>query len=945
MRPVRRHTPRDQIDKLHQAIAALEDQQRELGLEFTQQITELRRRLRDLGGVVQPDSGAMAATGGVAAGAGGVAVGGDVAGSVFIGSTVNISSGRYTGPSTKDPGQALAIYRRVLVEGCRHMSLRGLDVDASDPTGSQKRFDLVHVYVDLHTTAQVPITKTAKRRRAERVPSAERETRSLGVLEAVVGHPHLVLLGDPGSGKSTFLTHLALCLATHALEPRQKWLARLTDWPEQEADLVTITVVLRDFARSLLHKAKKAEPRHLWNFIVDCLKAQNLSFVAKPLHDRLERGRVILLLDGLDEIPTQRQRTFVRDAVAAFATRYSQCRIIVTCRTFSYQDPAWQLSDFQSFTLAPFNAEQIDRFIAAWHSELVRLGTIKPGAVDGATRQLQAAVRRPDLWRLASNPLLLTVMALVHTHKGRLPEARALLYEETVDILLWRWEQVKAGGEDEAPLLRQLLAQADRTDVDLKRALWRLAFEAHREGGTADAEAVADIGELRLYKTLVEQHPDKSCDWAHQLVEVIKLRAGLLLERVPEVYTFPHRTFQEYLAGAHLSIQPDFAQQGSRLAAEGAFWHQVVLLAVGRLVYLNGETAKPLALVAELCPAAVVDTAVAWSQAWLAGEALLEMGLNRVDESALGRELVARVRDRLVALVRGGHLKPVERAAAGNTLARLGDPRFRMDAWHLPDEPMLGFVEIPAGPFQMGSDRGRDPDAFDEERPQHEVHLRCYFIARYPVTVAQFREFVEDRGPQPGDETSLQGLPTHPVVGVTWHRALEYCAWLTVRLREWPGTPEPLATLLRKKGWRVLLPSEAEWEKAACGADRRIYPWGMEPDPNRANYYGTGISATSAVGCFPAGASPYGVEELSGNVWEWTRSLLGDDLRKPAYGYPYKPNDSRENLEAPDQIRRVLRGGAFLSYLRNVRCACRDGAHPSNRDWVIGFRVVVLPCS
>jgi predicted NACHT family NTPase len=105
--------------------------------------------------------------------------------------------------------------------------------------------------------------------------------------------------------------------------------------------------------------------------------------------------------------------------VAAFATRYC-CRVLVTCRTFSYQDPAWQLSDFQSFTLAPFSAEQIDRFIAAWHGELVRLGTIKSGAIEGQAG-VTAAVRRPDLWRLASNPLLLTVMALVHTHKGRLP--------------------------------------------------------------------------------------------------------------------------------------------------------------------------------------------------------------------------------------------------------------------------------------------------------------------------------------------------------------------------------------------------------------------------------------------------------------------------------------------------------------------------------------------
>jgi formylglycine-generating enzyme required for sulfatase activity len=115
------------------------------------------------------------------------------------------------------------------------------------------------------------------------------------------------------------------------------------------------------------------------------------------------------------------------------------------------------------------------------------------------------------------------------------------------------------------------------------------------------------------------------------------------------------------------------------------------------------------------------------------------MGLNRVDESGLGRELVARVRDRLVALVRGGHLRPVERAAAGNTLARLGDPRFRADTWHLPDEPLLGFVEIPAGPFLMGSDEERDSWVFGKASPQHKVTLPTYYIARYPVTVVQFQ--------------------------------------------------------------------------------------------------------------------------------------------------------------------------------------------------------------
>jgi len=218
-----------------------------------------------------------------------------------------------------------------------------------------------------------------------------------------------------------------------------------------------VFVTLRDFAQGLPERAPQAEPSHLWKFIADRLKVQNLAFVAEPLHDKLERGQVVVLLDGLDEIPSQRQRTFIRAAITVFARRYQDCRIVVTCRTLSYQDPAWQLINFHSFTLAPFTEEQIDQFISAWYGELARLGNVKPESVEGTTQHLQEAVRRPDLWRLASNPLLLTAMALVHTHKGQLPDARALLYEETIDILLWRWEQLKVSGEEDIPRLRSLL--------------------------------------------------------------------------------------------------------------------------------------------------------------------------------------------------------------------------------------------------------------------------------------------------------------------------------------------------------------------------------------------------------------------------------------------------------------------------------------------------------
>jgi formylglycine-generating enzyme required for sulfatase activity len=174
-------------------------------------------------------------------------------------------------------------------------------------------------------------------------------------------------------------------------------------------------------------------------------------------------------------------------------------------------------------------------------------------------------------------------------------------------------------------------------------------------------------------------------------------------------------------------------------------------------------------------------------------------------------------------------------------------------------------------------------------------------------------DWAHPRGPQ----SDMRAKQEHPVTCVSWHDALAFCRWAGVRL-----------------------PSEAEWEKAARGADGRIWPWGnREPNNGVCNFNMT-VGDTTAVGRYPDGKSPYGVLDVAGNVWEWTSSLWGADVSEPEFGYPYAAQDGRENPSAPDTVRRALRGGSFRNFAQHVRCAYRNRHNPNNRNDYIGFRVV-----
>jgi formylglycine-generating enzyme required for sulfatase activity len=247
------------------------------------------------------------------------------------------------------------------------------------------------------------------------------------------------------------------------------------------------------------------------------------------------------------------------------------------------------------------------------------------------------------------------------------------------------------------------------------------------------------------------------------------------------------------------------------------------------------------------------------------------------------------------------------------------------------DESGLEMRCVPGGPFLMGSSEGDSkrlvrsyPDWkaewFKDERPQRTVVVNAFRMSTYEITNAEYAKFLEANPahPKPAfwQDERFNG-PKQPIVGVAWQDAVNYCAWLS---REFKGN--------------YRLPTEAEWEKAACGVERRDFPWGdAPPDFQKANF-NKREGKTMVVNSLTEGASPFGFQDMAGNVSEWCSDWYsGDSYDADASSNPSGPSSGRE---------KVVRGGSWEDPVFDVRCSARQKFSIESRREKIGFRVVKI---
>jgi HEAT repeat protein len=476
-----------------------------------------------------------------------------------------------------------------------------------------------------------------------------------------------VVLGAPGSGKTMLASYFALMLCeTTQSDPTQIGL-------EKDADYLPVVVRIRDWI---------LQPKM---GLLDYLRSNaesNLSCKELPtgfFEHWLDRGKALILLDGVDEVVDEAQRSKVAEKIESFLHQYQDNPAVITSRPAGYKG-LFNSDEFPHYTLESFDDKQVATFIDHWYDSRLKED---PAQAERRKADLQKAFARNERIRLlAKNPLLLTIITLIHRYQAELPRQRCKLYEKAVETLLTSWDSGK-----EIKLYSQVL-QHLKSD-DLLYILKKLAYWIHTQGSTGETEGGTLIDKDELVRwlrqeiqTLKKCEAHEAKEEAQRFIKFIQQRTGLLNEQGRDRYAFVHKTFQEYLTAEEIFDRSDVEDDTEIILAHfrqhlhDQHWREVLLLLVSKL---KGKKAQKAIQ-------AVLDAGSEYEQ-WLhrdllfAGWCLTE---DPPELSVVAADWVGGILDRLIGLEVGDSRRIGYKinGEAATILHCFGETTVEQDVWH-----------------------------------------------------------------------------------------------------------------------------------------------------------------------------------------------------------------------------------------------------------------------
>lgn len=774
----------------------------------------------------------------------------------------------------------------------------------------------------------------------------KREFAYVDVLSASNLFQYVVILGAPGSGKTT----TAKAIATAHFEKfidntHQDNVSVLGLWDDENN--LPIYIELKSLVSDPIFPSinSKLPNVELFKTYIKQNLYGNSDIVMNYVLDRLQSGEILLILDGLDEVPIpnteedaiEKRHNQLQNLIRSIKTVFPKIKIIVTSRPAGYS--GWTLDGFETIHILPLSSNEAAKLAYSYY---IAAGEKEESSKDLTKKLIVEIERLPN--KIREYPLFICLLASIfRDKKGEFPAKRGGLLQVSLDTLLGTWTIRRHEGKT----LQDIL---NCSPYQIVKCLSQISFRAlseigiYRNTDTPDVPISMALEEFYL----LGDHINPT-----QVLNYIMNQAGILTSPAQRKLRFVHRLFQEYLAALAISQQDDSVGEMTDLVIKNPIlWTEVALLFADILSNkkLNGEL---LLFIEQLLTRIddCNDKALIYA---LVASVIVDEEFHNLSESIRTSASIKTCIEKLQSCLYLPDLglSGQQRFLIGLALNEVGDPRIgvSLDKHGLPE---FCWERIPSGEFYMGSEIDSCEMLseisrigewnLNREKPRHCVKIKTFEISRYPVTNEQFNSFVladdgyvndewwtesgliwrDKNGPPP---TLLSLSKNSPQNCTTWYEAIAFCRWYS-----------------KKTNQIVRLPTEAEWEYVARGINSSYeYIWGNECNPEFANVKESGVSKVSPVGCFPVkNKSHEGVEifDLNGNVWEWCSSIVEDDCNNK-FSYPYNKNDGRENIDLDDHFFRATRGGFYGGGWMYARSCYRGRDFPSLRAERQGFRVV-----